>query len=894
MSNRNSASPEFLGTPEADVAAKGKVPQTPSATPRPTRSSIGEARRSPLVAEADEQPEPKRLRRQPPSGLFTLDVSNSGPEDFTSDASSGCSDLPSILVDGPGRHISAQIVSFFGSDVPPLFTDSDPTIARKNAKSAYGAMLLEYQVRKLLDSQGSGTRKLRASIRPAVESTGMTLPALLQKWINDNAGVVAPNPKRRKTTILPLPPGKYAEEAEGRWAGPPLLEELYAKKSYLTAGLYSSAFKTLSDTPGPTAQTGSGGPLLPLPMYYGATLMSTEQDFSLPYDFHIFVQAARGVAALPTAATKPPSAFTKIQKNIFVDRRPNKCKEIAVCHCEKPEDPNAWACTENCLNRCMMIECNPDECPAGDRCANQRFRNKEHVSDIEVVWTAGRGYGLQATSAIRASTLVLEYRGEIISQETCLDRMRDQYAHLENHYFLNYSRGEVIDGCRKGTDARFVNHSCEPNCHIEKWMVDGEYAVGLFAKKDIAPGDELTYDYRFESFGPMKPCLCGAPTCRGFIGLNKKVEVPKPDNPLVGQSGQGKRKAHTPRRKRVLPSDGSPRSSPPLFSLLPPMPLTPNSVEMETLSERQANRTPNNSRHSKRAVWMEERENVRLRHRADIVARAYKLLLKQRKIYSSLRVFQVRCALAGARSLLPVLGLDSSGMSVESKTDGNRHLGTPRTRPAEDVAKVPAPTAPWPRRRGLDTVVAKLWQSTFGHPTPKEDEPRRLTRSKRNIKSSRKSNVVDALIVHFENLNQAGDACGNASKEINDSRVVEDMITTNIAAADVLNVPEPVTPGPTSTEDIAEPPSLRRSTRRGQSGADNDENAGPTVLAYEKKMAFGCHSRKRSSPSASNADNHCKVEIAKIPASVLALSGQVTPLPDRRASPRERRQRVLS
>ncbi|KAI8590324.1 hypothetical protein BDZ88DRAFT_106881 [Geranomyces variabilis] len=324
------------------------------------------------------------------------------------------------------------------------------------------------------------------------------------------------------------------------------------------------------------------------------------------------------------------------------------------------------------------------------------------------------------------------------------------------------------------------------------------------------------------------------------------------------------------------------------------MPLTPNSVEMETLSERQANRTPNNSRHSKRAVWMEERENVRLRHRADIVARAYKLLLKQRKIYSSLRVFQVRCALAGARSLLPVLGLDSSGMSVESKTDGNRHLGTPRTRPAEDVAKVPAPTAPWPRRRGLDTVVAKLWQSTFGHPTPKEDEPRRLTRSKRNIKSSRKSNVVDALIVHFENLNQAGDACGNASKEINDSRVVEDMITTNIAAADVLNVPEPVTPGPTSTEDIAEPPSLRRSTRRGQSGADNDENAGPTVLAYEKKMAFGCHSRKRSSPSASNADNHCKVEIAKIPASVLALSGQVTPLPDRRASPRERRQRVLS
>ncbi|KAJ3183536.1 Histone-Lysine N-Methyltransferase ash1l [Geranomyces variabilis] len=856
-----------------------------------------------------------------------MDVSNSGPEDLTSDASSGCSDPPSNLADDTGRHISAQIVSFFGSDVPPLFTDSDPTISRRNAKSAYGALLLEYQVKKLLDPQGSGTRKLRASIRPTVESTGMTLPTLLQQWINDAAGIVTPNSKRRKTTTLPLPPGKYAEEAEARWAGPPLLEELYAKKSYLTAGLYSSAFKTSTNTPGPIAQTGGGGPLLPLPMYYGATLMSTEQDFSLPYDFHIFVQAACGVTALPTAATKPPSAFTKIQKNIFVDRRPNKCKEIAVCHCEKPEDPNAWACTENCLNRCMMIECNPEECPAGDRCANQRFRNKEHVADIEVVWTAGRGYGLQATSAIRASTLVLEYRGEIISQETCLDRMRDQYAHLENHYFLNYSRGEVIDGCRKGTDARFVNHSCEPNCHIEKWMVDGEYAVGLFAKKDIAPGDELTYDYRFESFGPMKPCLCGAPTCRGFIGLNKKVEVPKPDNPIVGRSGAcnrkaatknfslkkavailcaigksgyGKRKAHTPRRKRVLPSDSSPRSSPPLFSLLPPTPSTPNSIQVEATNERQANRTPSSSRNSKRTVWIEERENVRLRHRADIVARAYKLLLKQRKIYSTLRVFQVRCALAGARSLLPVLGLDSNGMALDSRTEGSRDVGTPRARPAEEVVKLPSSNTPNATRCGLDTVVTNLWQSAFGHAPPEDDEPRRQTRSKRNMKSSRKSKVVDALIVHFENLNQAGDACNNSFEDVTDSCVVDGIATANVAVAEVSELDESVTPHtPTtrapSTEDIAERPSLRRSARRSQGGVDNDENASPTVIARQKKLTLGRQPRKQLGALGTDENHHRTVKIEKMSAPVLNLSGQglpETPSSDRRASARERKQRV--
>ncbi|KAI8921443.1 hypothetical protein DFJ77DRAFT_426568, partial [Powellomyces hirtus] len=264
-------------------------------------------------------------------------------------------------------------------------------------------------------------------------------------------------------------------------------------------------------------------PVLPLPMYYGLTLLSTQVDFTLPFDLFTYANLAPGgvQAVYAQNPQKPPSHFQKISKNIFVDRRPAKCKETAVCHCEIPADGSS-ACIENCLNRCMMIECNPETCPAAEKCANQRFRNRESVDGIQVVWTSGRGYGLRSTTRIPPSTLVLEYRGEIISQETCLDRMHDMYANLENYYFLNYARGEVIDACRKGTDARFVNHSCEPNCHIEKWMVDGEFAVGLFATKTIEPGQELTYDYRFESFGPMQRCLCGAETCRGFIGVNKK------------------------------------------------------------------------------------------------------------------------------------------------------------------------------------------------------------------------------------------------------------------------------------------------------------------------------------------------------------------------------------
>jgi len=56
----------------------------------------------------------------------------------------------------------------------------------------------------------------------------------------------------------------------------------------------------------------------------------------------------------------------------------------------------------------------------------------------------------------------------------------------------------IIDATR-GSIARFVNHSCEPNCRIDKWMVAGEPRMALFAgAKGIMTGDELTYDYNFE------------------------------------------------------------------------------------------------------------------------------------------------------------------------------------------------------------------------------------------------------------------------------------------------------------------------------------------------------------------------------------------------------------
>ena len=61
----------------------------------------------------------------------------------------------------------------------------------------------------------------------------------------------------------------------------------------------------------------------------------------------------------------------------------------------------------------------------------------------------------------------------------------------------------ISDYCKQvqGALGRFINHSCDPNCETQKWVVHGELAIGLFALKDVAAGEELTFDYNFERYG---------------------------------------------------------------------------------------------------------------------------------------------------------------------------------------------------------------------------------------------------------------------------------------------------------------------------------------------------------------------------------------------------------
>lgn len=90
----------------------------------------------------------------------------------------------------------------------------------------------------------------------------------------------------------------------------------------------------------------------------------------------------------------------------------------------------------------------------------------------------------------------------------------------------------IIDATT-GSIARFVNHSCNPNCRMVKWIVAGQPRMALFAGDGpIMTGDELTYDYNFNPFSAksVQRCLCGEDNCRGLLGPKPRdVKPPKTD-----------------------------------------------------------------------------------------------------------------------------------------------------------------------------------------------------------------------------------------------------------------------------------------------------------------------------------------------------------------------------
>ncbi|KAJ8128242.1 hypothetical protein O1611_g5394 [Lasiodiplodia mahajangana] len=315
-------------------------------------------------------------------------------------------------------------------------------------------------------------------------------------------------------------------------------------------GLAANEKKKLAQLP-ELAPSNKANKTLPAPMFLGLRMLIEGRDFKLPYDL---------CNPLPPGQPKPDE-WRKMTKNRFVGdaaaywkKTPHFKDYQSKCVCT-PED----GCGETCQNRIMLYECDSTNCNVGQSlCQNRAFARLQERTKaggkfrvgVEVIKTSDRGYGIRANRCFEANQIIMEYTGEIITEEECDRRMNEKYKDNQCYYLMSFDQNMIIDATT-GSIARFVNHSCQPNCRMVKWIVSGQPRMALFAgDRDIMTGEELTYDYNFDPFSAknVQKCLCGAPNCRGVLGPKpKEVKQPKPSKEELAKAAKetgkkGKRK----------------------------------------------------------------------------------------------------------------------------------------------------------------------------------------------------------------------------------------------------------------------------------------------------------------------------------------------------------------
>jgi SET domain-containing protein len=131
-----------------------------------------------------------------------------------------------------------------------------------------------------------------------------------------------------------------------------------------------------------------------------------------------------------------------------------------------------------------------------------------------------QGTGAFAIRTIRKGTRITEYLGQRVSWRTADKRYDDEKMSRHHTFLFTVDDKTVIDAAVNGNNARFINHSCDPNCEA----VNERKRIFIEAIKTIPAGTELVYDYQYERTGDHTAddekfyrCRCGSPKCRGTI-----------------------------------------------------------------------------------------------------------------------------------------------------------------------------------------------------------------------------------------------------------------------------------------------------------------------------------------------------------------------------------------
>lgn len=154
------------------------------------------------------------------------------------------------------------------------------------------------------------------------------------------------------------------------------------------------------------------------------------------------------------------------------------------------------------------------------RVENDQLSSQHHiVQHQDISRSKIQGLGLYAARDLEKHTMVIEYIGEIIRSELSEIREKQYEAKNRGIYMFRLDERRVVDATLSGGLARYINHSCQPNCVAETVEVDRHLRIIIFAKRRIARGEELAYDYKFdiEDDAHKIMCMCGAPNCRKWM-----------------------------------------------------------------------------------------------------------------------------------------------------------------------------------------------------------------------------------------------------------------------------------------------------------------------------------------------------------------------------------------
>ena len=131
------------------------------------------------------------------------------------------------------------------------------------------------------------------------------------------------------------------------------------------------------------------------------------------------------------------------------------------------------------------------------------FRKKSGINNL----------GLFAKGDINKGEKVIEYKGRKFTHKQVEEN--DRFDNSKAIYLFTLNERYVLDGDTKTNTAKYINHSCDPNCEVD--IINGK--IWIIAIKDIKKGDELSYDYGFGYDADFRqfPCKCGSKNCCGYI-----------------------------------------------------------------------------------------------------------------------------------------------------------------------------------------------------------------------------------------------------------------------------------------------------------------------------------------------------------------------------------------